>query len=220
MKKIYCISGLGADEKAFSRIRLPGYQLECLPWLTPEANEPIAHYANRMAALIPDEKPLLMGLSFGGMMCIEIAKIKPAEKIILISSIPTFRQLPVWMRWAGKLRLHTIVPLNASSTLLQPVQDYHIGAVTKEEKEIVRRYRKNVEPHYLKWAINAVLQWKNERVPCDTIHIHGDADRIFPVKMLKPDHIVKGGSHFMIFSCAHEINACLTGLLNLPNHLS
>ena len=31
--------------------------------------------------------PILIGLSFGGMMCIEIAKLIPVEKVILISSI-------------------------------------------------------------------------------------------------------------------------------------
>ena len=82
MKNIYCISGLGADEKAFARLRVDGYQFIHLPWLMPEPNENIEQYATRMAALVTDEHPVLMGLSFGGIMSIEIAKLVQAEKVI------------------------------------------------------------------------------------------------------------------------------------------
>ena len=84
MKKIYCISGLGSDEKIFARIKVDGYQLVHIPWLKPEKDEPIEVYAKRMSKYIKDEKPVLMGLSFGGMMAIEITKLLPVDKLILI----------------------------------------------------------------------------------------------------------------------------------------
>lgn len=213
MKKIYCISGLGADEKAFARIKVPGYQLEFIQWLTPKANEPIEAYAKRMSATIKEENPILMGLSFGGIMCIEIAELIKVDKVILVSSVPTYKQLPLWMRTAGRFKLNKLIPIRSASTFMQPIQDYHIGATTKEEKEIVRQYRKMVSPDYLHWSINAILNWKNEWKPKALFHIHGDADRIFPIKNVKPDHIVKGGTHFMIFTKAREINEWLTKIL-------
>lgn len=212
MKKIFCISGLGADEKAFAKVKVPGYELEHLHWLTPGKNEPIAAYAKRMAAQIKEPDPILMGLSFGGIMCIEIAKLIPVEKVILISSIPTHQQMPLWMKAAGKLRLHRIVPLNPHMKLLQPIQDFFIGARGDKEKEIVRRYRKTVEQDYLEWAINAILNWKNDWKPAHLYHIHGDADRIFPLRKVKPDRIVKGGTHFMIFSKAKDVNDYLSSI--------
>ncbi len=213
MKKIYCISGLGADEKAFTRIQVPGYQLAFIPWLNPEPAEPLQAYAKRMLQVINEPEPILMGLSFGGIMCIEIAKLIPVKMVILVSSVTSQHQMPYWMRIAGKLRLNKILPLRSSSTLLQPVQDYHIGAKTAEEKEIVRRYRKMVSPEYLHWAINAILNWKNNWQPQTLFQIHGDADRIFPVKYIKPDYIIPGGTHFMIFSKAKEINEKLLRML-------
>lgn len=212
MKTIYCISGLGADEKAFAKINVPGYQLRHLHWLTPVKNEPIAAYAKRMAGQIEEANPVLMGLSFGGIMCIEIAKLVQVDKVILVSSIPTDKQLPLWMKAAGKLRLHKIVPLNPHTKLLQPLQDFFIGAKGNKEKEIVRRYRQQVQQDYLKWAINAILNWKNDWKPPHLYHIHGDADRIFPLKKVKPDCVVKGGTHFMIFSKAKAVNDYLTSL--------
>ncbi len=214
MKKIYCISGLGADEKAFTKIKIPGCQLKHLQWITPDNNEPIEQYARRMAVQIEDDNPTLMGLSFGGMLCIEIAKLKAVEKIILISSISSFKQLPFWMKMAGKLRLNSILPIHAYSRALQPIQDYHIGAKTKEEKEIVRHYRKNVSQVYLNWAVNAILNWKNDVLPAPIFHVHGEADKIFPIKKVKPDCIVKGGTHFMVFSQAAAVNEFITGLIH------
>ena len=87
MKTIYCISGLGADERAFSKLKIDGYSLRVIPWLMPEPGETIQHYATRMRAIIDDPEPILMGLSFGGMLCAEIAKQIPVQKLILISSV-------------------------------------------------------------------------------------------------------------------------------------
>ena len=189
---------------------MPGYQLEHVLWLTPEKDEPLEVYAKRMASQIKDTNPILMGLSFGGMLCIEIAKLITVEKVILISSIPSFNELPLWMKAAGKLKLNKLVPIHAYTKVLEPVQNYFIGAKTENEKEMVRRYRKSVSQQYLDWAVNAIFNWKNNWQPAKLYHIHGDADRIFPLKKLQPDYVVKGGNHFMIFSKAGEVNEYLS----------
>ena len=69
--KIYHVSGLGANEKAFSSLQLrSGFELVDLPWLLPESDdESLAHYAERMLSPINlNEKFMLMGLSFGGII--------------------------------------------------------------------------------------------------------------------------------------------------------
>ena len=98
MKTIYCISGLGADDRAFSKLEINNYSLKVIPWLEPHKKETIQHYAKRMRAGIDSDNPILMGLSFGGMVCIEIAKQIPVQKIIIISSIKSFLELPQWMK--------------------------------------------------------------------------------------------------------------------------
>ncbi|MBK7885618.1 MAG: hypothetical protein IPJ81_18875 [Chitinophagaceae bacterium] len=77
---IYCISGLGADERVFTKINIEGYQLKVIPWLTPLRNETLPQYATRMRSNIEEENPVMMGLSFGGMVSIEIAKQIPVKK--------------------------------------------------------------------------------------------------------------------------------------------
>lgn len=214
MKNIYCISGLGADEKAFARIAIPGCTLQHLQWLIPEKNESIEQYALRMAAQISEPNPILMGLSFGGMLCIEIARQLPVNKVILISSISTCLSLPRWMRMAGKWKLNKLLPIHAYSKLLEPVQNYHMGIKTREDLAIVRHYRQHVQQDLLNWSVNAILNWKNEWQPANLFHIHGDADRIFPLKKTHPHCIIKKGSHFMIFNQAQDINASLSNYLS------
>jgi len=205
MKKIYCISGLGADERAFSRLQIPGHKMVHLPWLLPMEKETIEQYAKRMSEGIKEENPILMGLSFGGMMSIEISKLLPADKIILISSIKSSGELPAWMKRAGKLHLNKLFSMQ-SYKILEPIQNRFLGVSNADEIEMVRSYRKNAPPVYTNWAINEVLNWRNNWQPPALFHIHGDNDKMFPIKKVSPSHIVKGGGHFMIMNKAEEIS--------------
>jgi len=203
-KIIYCISGLGADEKVFDNLRINGYELHYIPWLKPIPNESIVAYAKRMAASITEPDPILLGVSFGGMVGIEIAKLVKLEKLIIVSSIKSGAELPKWMKWVGSLRLHKIVPVK-SNRITEKLDNDRLGVSTPEEKEMVRKYRKKVDPDYLNWAIHQVVNWKNDWLPEKIIHIHGDKDKIFPIKKIKEALIVKEGTHMIIYNRAKEI---------------
>lgn len=188
-----------------------------LPWLTPIKYETIQQYAKRMAKDIKDQNPILLGLSFGGMMAIEISKIIQPQQVILISSIQSFIQLPRWMKWAGKLKLNKAFPMR-SYKILAPIQNSKMGVETKEDIDMVSHYRKNVSPAYLDWAIHEVLNWQNNWQPVNIHHIHGDADKIFPLKkisQLHAMHIIKGGGHFMVYNRSAEVTKAIQNILSL-----
>ncbi len=212
MKKIYCISGLGADERAFGKIHISGYELVHLPWLLPDQNEKIGDYAIRMSKNITDENPVLMGLSFGGIMSIEIARQVPASKVILISSVKSSKEIPAWMKLAGRLKLNKLMPMR-SYKILEPIQNYNLGATTREEKEMANAFRQNVSPVYLNWAINQVLNWKNDWQPASLYHIHGDADKLFPIKKINANFVINNAGHLMIMNKSKEVNQFLASIL-------
>ena len=213
MKNIYCISGLGADEGAFSRLKIEGYQLVYLPWLLPQKKESIRDYAQRMSEGIKEDNPIIMGLSFGGMMAIEIAKLLPVAKIILISSIRTAEELPRWMKRIALLNLNKIFPMR-SRKIFEPVQNRFLGiSNNSEEIMMVRNYRKNAPIIYTTWAINEVVNWRNDFLHPSIFHIHGDNDKMFPIKNLSPSYIVNGGGHFMIMNKAEEVSAYVNSIL-------
>jgi esterase/lipase len=212
MKKIYCISGLGADERAFAKLHIEGYEMVHLAWLMPAKNETIGQYAKRMSENIKDENPVLMGLSFGGIMSIEIARHVTAEKVILISSVKSSKEIPLWMKLAGRLKLNKLMPMRPYK-ILEPLQNYNLGASTPEEKEMANTFRKNVSQLYLDWAINQVLNWKNDWQPASLYHIHGNADRLFPIKKINADFIIHNAGHLMIMNKAKEVNRYLNTIL-------
>lgn len=212
MKTIYCISGLGADERAFSKLKIAGYKLHVIKWLLPKVNESIQLYAERMRADIKEENPILMGLSFGGMICTEIAKQIPVDKIIIISSIKSSKELPFWMKTVAALKLNKIVPLK-STRLTQPIQNKMLGVQSQEEKTLVASLRKNVDLPYTDWAVNQAINWQNNWQHPNIYHIHGDKDYMFPIKNIKADFTIKKGGHFMIMNRAAEVSECINSIL-------
>jgi pimeloyl-ACP methyl ester carboxylesterase len=212
MQTIYSLSGLGADEKVFSNLKIEGYQLKVIDWIDPLKNETIEAYALRMIGFINEEKPILMGLSFGGIMSIEIAKQIPVKKIILISSIKTKHELPLWMRLVAKTRLHKLYSMK-SYRITRPFQNFFLGATTISEKAMANAYRKNAQTGYVKWAVDKVLNWKNETIPQNLYHIHGNTDKMFPVKKAQPHAIIVKGQHLMVMNKAAEISSLINQYL-------
>lgn len=213
MKHIYCISGFGADERVFSKLDFGDHPIHFISWLTPLKKESIEQYAKRMGEKIQHDNPILLGLSFGGIMCIEIAKIIKTHKVILISSIKSFREMPLWMRLAGKSKLNKFFPLK-SFRIIEPIENYNLGIENSDELKLVREYRRNISQQYTNWAIHQILHWKNEWQPGALIHIHGDKDHIFPIKNIKADYIIAGGGHFMIMNRAEKVNGIIKDLLS------
>ena len=208
MKHIYCISGFGADERVFSKLDFGKNDLHFIQWKIPEKNETLSSYVERMRHEIIHPRPVLIGLSFGGMIAIEIAKIIPVEKVILISSIAVSDEMPLLMRVAGSLHLNRIFPIRPSA-ILAPIENWNLSVETAEEKKLVADYRKNIDLRYAHWAIENILQWKNDWRPPNLVHIHGSKDHIFPLKYVKTDYVIHGAGHLLLMNHAAEVNAIL-----------
>ncbi len=212
MKHIYCISGFGADERVFSKLNFGENEIHFIGWKIPAKQETIKEYSQRMANEIKFPDPVLIGLSFGGMISVEIAKVVAVSKIILLSSVATVDEMPWYMKTAGKLKFDKIFPIRPSAALA-PIENYNLGVTTKEERKLVNEYRKNVDPFYTSWAIDQILNWKNKWYPTNLTHIHGDKDHIFPIKYVRADYLIKGGGHLFLMNKSQEVNDILKKLL-------
>ncbi|MEW6468852.1 MAG: alpha/beta hydrolase [Bacteroidota bacterium] len=205
MKKIYIFSGLGADERVFGNLDLDGYDPVFMKWIQPLPGEGIEAYAKRLSAGIVPEKPVLLGLSFGGMMAVEVAKHISTERVILISSAKSRDELPYYYRLAGRMRLHKLLP----SVLLKqagPLAYWLFGAESKEEKLLLRTILRETDTAFLRWAIHQALTWKNRQPIANLTHIHGTSDRLLPYRFVKAHGKVRGG-HFMVLNRSRELGA-------------
>ncbi len=212
---IYYISGLGADQRAFSKLDfVKKHNATYLPWLAPlQKKESIESYAKRMATNITGEAPIIVGLSFGGMMAIEIAKTISAKKVILISSCKTKSELPPQIKMAGSLGLDSLMP-TALVKKSKPLVYNFLGTKTDKEKEIASDFIDSLNEDYLSWSMRTISRWKNTEVPCSTCHIHGNKDMLLQSSFVEADHIIEGGNHFMIFNKADEINPIINSILD------
>jgi esterase/lipase len=108
--EIYIFSGLGADERVFINLDFSDYKYHFINWIPPLSNESIEGYAKRISNQINTPNPIIIGLSFGGMISIEIAKQMNTHKVILISSAKTSNDIPLLYRIIGAFRIHKIMP--------------------------------------------------------------------------------------------------------------
>ncbi len=209
-RKIYCIPGFGVDERIFSNLSVTGH-LETIHWLSPLKKESISEYALRMSAKITEADPVIIGVSFGGMIAIEIGKLLPIRQIILISSVKCRKELPLQMRLIGNLGLDKIFPVKKiqQNERVYEIANRRLGAITPQEKEFANAYRRTADIHYINWSFDKILNWQNQSFPANIVHIHGDSDQIFPLKTIHPTHIIKGGTHMMVYNRPDEISAII-----------
>ncbi|MFN0257015.1 alpha/beta fold hydrolase [Pedobacter ureilyticus] len=208
MKKVYIFSGLGADERVFKYLDFKDWDVTFINWIKPKINEPLTSYVNRISEQINDESPILIGLSFGGIVASELAKIISVEKLILISSLKTRTEIPLIYRLAGKINLHRLVPY----CILKKdhfLNKWLFGVIRKNDKDLFQRVLADTDIDFLKWAINCIVKWDNINLHPNLFHIHGNADKLLPIRKSGEVISIENGGHLMVLDKAKQVSEAL-----------
>jgi pimeloyl-ACP methyl ester carboxylesterase len=208
----YLIPGLGADERVFRNLQplLQGPS-QVLQWLLPEPSETLLHYAARMAETIPAEQPcLLVGVSFGGVVALEICRIRLRARAVLVSSVPDASCLPPLLRLIRGSGAYRLFPPQWLK-LFPRAGQWYFGVKNGEEYQLFRQILQDMEPRYTRWAIHCLLHWDSTNVGHST-QILGTHDRVFPPGPTPVDYLIPGGGHFMVVSHAPQIAEILNTL--------
>jgi pimeloyl-ACP methyl ester carboxylesterase len=211
MKDIYLLSGLGADKRVFDFIDFSGFRVNHVDWIEPAGNESIESYAKRLLVQIKTNRPVLIGVSFGGMVAVEIAKLIETEKVIVISSATTKLDIPIYFRIVGQLRLSKLIPIRFLKTT-NSLTYWFFGAETEKENELLRVIIEETDDRFLNWALDKIANWKNRTLPTNVVHIHGTNDKILPLR--KADFEVSNGGHLMVVNKAEEISGLIRKILD------
>ena len=209
--KIYFISGLGADRRVFSLLDLSFCEPVFLDWVQPDASDTLPTYAAKMRALIPEEAPVIVGLSLGGMLATEIAKADPKVKSILISSNKTSDEFPAYLKMFRYFPLYKWIP-GVVMKNMQSLYTYSFGVKDPEQKKILYAIIKDADIPFVRWALGAIMNWNSTVAPSNIVQIHGTGDRLFRAKYIKADYIIEGGSHTMTMDKHKEISELLRRL--------
>jgi len=110
---LYFISGLGADKRIFQKLVLPEhFSVHFIDWLPVSKDESLANYCRRLSEVIDTNRPFsLLGLSFGGVVAVEMSKILTPVQTVLISSFCLKQEVPRFYVFLSDTGLYKLLPM-------------------------------------------------------------------------------------------------------------
>jgi hypothetical protein len=216
--KIYQISGLGANGKAFKNLKLNNeFEQINIPWLQPEVDETLVHYTERMLDKInPTEDFLLMGLSFGGILVQEMNRFVNPKHTILLSTIKDRLEMPKLFRFASETNAHKLVPMNFLTS--DKVFSYMMlrKIYFPKKQDALDEIFEFKDHYYLRWSINQIVNWhRSSDYQIDNLtHIHGNKDIVFPISNIKNCEVVEGGTHIMVMQKPKIVSGLINQVLD------
>ena len=211
---VYFMPGLAASTAIFERIQLPeaDFEVHLLAWEIPKANESLDEYAKRIAEKIKLKNPVLIGVSFGGILVQEMARHLNTRKVIIISSVKSNFEFPRRMKIAKTTKAYKLIPMSLILNL-ENLAKFSFGAKINHRLKLYRKFLSVRDIGYLEWAVEKVILWDRAVPDESVVHIHGDMDDVFPIKYIQGCTVVKGGSHIMILNKYRWFNANLAAII-------
>lgn len=194
---IYLLPGMTGEYPVYSRLTPLLRNASIVNYIAPRHNESLTAYAERMAVQFPP-RCFIAGVSFGGILALEISRIVQPAGCILISSITNSNQFPprlrVWRSLGGRNSARILNMVGGAAALVP--KSFRTGSTMRAIK------LSGAAGAWHRWATSAVLNWnpKPKPMPTPLLHIHGDADTTFPVRYTKPDVVVPNGRHALPIS--------------------
>lgn len=210
---LYVMPGMAASPKIFEFLEFPqNIIVHWLSWIPPIANEDIRSYAQRMSTRIGEQEPVLLGVSFGGILVQEIAQCIKVKKVIIVSSVKSREELPLTMRLSQKTNAHKLLPLHWVENI-EALALFAFGKAIKRRLSLYRKYLSERDVDYLRWSIHTIVNWNPPEFTKNLVHIHGTDDTVFPIKSITEPVIKIKGEHAMIITHKNWFNTHLPELV-------
>lgn len=205
--------GLAASPAIFERIILPEeFEVVLLEWQLPLEGESLSDYAKRLSEKITHKSPVLIGVSFGGIMVQEMVKFVNPRKVIIISSVRCNAQFPRRMKIAKSTKAYKLIPMDLFINI-EKLAKYSFGNKINERIHLYEKFLSVRDKKYLEWAVEQVILWDRCDIDEKVVHIHGDQDEVFPIKYIDNCVVVKGGTHIMILNKYKWLNENLPRII-------
>ena len=212
---VYFMPGMAASSTIFERIQLPEDQFEThlLEWFIPEKNQSLTSYAKKIAENIHHDNCILIGVSFGGVLVQEMKQFVNPKKVVIISSVKSNVEFPKRFKVAKTTKAYKLMPTKLFENIELLTKFTFGSSVLKQRAKLYEKYLSVRNKNYLDWAIEQIINWERTEIDTEIIHIHGDADEVFPPKYIKDFIPVKNGTHIMILNKYKWLNENLPKIL-------
>tara|TARA_Y100000389_G_scaffold118747_1_gene115907 strand:+ start:58 stop:702 length:645 start_codon:yes stop_codon:yes gene_type:complete len=213
MIHVYLMPGMSANSLIFEKIKFPkNFELHKLDWISPNIDESLENYAKRLSEKIVHKSPVLIGVSFGGILVQEISKIIKVNKLIIISSIKCNKEMPSHMKFGKITKSYKLLPVKWINDF-ESLISFVLGPKIKKRVDLYRKYLSVRDENYLSWSLREMIEWKQSKPLKNIIHIHGTKDLVFPTLYIKNFIEVPRGDHAMILKRAEWINQNLPKMI-------
>ena len=211
---IYAIPGLGTTEKLYMNTQIKGVEIIVLKWPVVDKNDTMQSYAKKFIPQINTTISFcLLGVSFGGMLCVELVKMISPQKTFLVSSCKTLKELPWFIKMLKYIPLFKI--MNESFFRNMAFQSRFIIGFPREYNAEFIEMLSGMQENYFKYCTDMIINWNRKEIPNNIIHIHGNKDKLLEYKNVKSDYTINNGSHAMIVFKAEEINKIIEKEISL-----
>ncbi len=210
--KIFFIPAFGTDSTIYQNIILKDsiYKKSAfIEWLPVNNSQNFEDYSKRLISYYKiSEGDIVVGVSLGGLIAIEINKIIALKKIISISSLITVAEYPLLFKFLKLTKLYLLF----SPRLVKFCLDLIIPFYGTNFRKYLwfRKVFKNSDNQFLRWSFKNIINWKNIERPENIVHIHGEIDPLFSIKnSTMVNYVIPKGSHAMIRFQAEKISKIL-----------
>lgn len=199
----YLIGGIATDERLYryQLAQIPGAVY--LPFQKHDRGDTMETYVHKFLPLINTSRPFnIVANSMGGIMAMELIRHIQPEKVVLVSSVKSRKEMPLRLRQLKYTRLHRLLPGAGF------IAGIRFGTLFVKEitgvpgrRELVIQMAKSNPPDFLYWCVHAIVNWKGaDEYRKDIIHIHGSADMMFPARHIRNAVFIPGGTHNILFN--------------------
>lgn len=212
---IYCFPGQGSNQHIFDSLTVDSnYVLKFIEYGTPEKGMNMETFAKTLTNQIDTTRNfILLGVSLGGMICVELSELLNPEKTILISSAKNRSELPFRYKFQKAFPLYKIFggrTLLAGAKFLQPI----VEPDRNKNKETFKQMISSKDPTYMKRTVSLIINWNRTSNSKKIKHIHGDKDHTIPLRNVSnPNFVLENGSHMIALTRAEEISKILNIIL-------
>lgn len=212
-----CLPGLGTDRRIFGGLRVEGWHFYTPQLPLPLRRETFGSYAARLADSIAAETQLpepwaVIGVSFGGMLAVELAEHVRTQPLVLISSNKCRQEFPPRLRAFRYTGIPQVAPARALHAIVRYAP--HVARrLTPEQLAEWDDMVRNYPPALLKWAANRILGWQRRDPPVHALHLHGTHDHLLPYSRVCNATPLEGANHFSIMRRHDDLNRWLREVL-------
>lgn len=168
----------------------------------PEPGETLPQLARRIAV----SADVFAGVSMGGMVALEMARIRPCRGVLLIASARHARMAPTFASDLLKLA----PGLGRAKLPAWNLFVSRLGKVSASDRRLLVEMLHGQPLDRLREFARMICDWKGVADPgVPVAHVHGSRDLVIPIRFVQPDVIVPGGGHALNLSHAAPVNAVI-----------